>query len=81
MKSKTYYSVFPLLKEDSTMKLPHEQDFEQINLKLDYLGVKGIERDEQWTKELMKLKGMISVVAWMIVLSWLALGGWLFVNN
>jgi hypothetical protein len=81
MKSKTYYSVFPLLGEDSTMKLPHEQDFEQINLKLDYLGVKGIERDEQWTKELMKLKGMISVVAWMIVLTWLGLGGWLFVNN
>ena len=81
MKSKTYHSVFPLIGEDSTMKLPHEQDFEQVNNKLDYLGIKGIEREEQWTKQLNTVKGMISVVAWMIVLSWLGLGGWLFVNN
>ena len=81
MKSKTYHSVFPLLGELGTMKLPHEEDFQQVNNKLDYLGIKGIEREEQWTKQLNTVKGMISVVAWMIVLSWLGLGGWLFVNN
>ena len=81
MKSKTYNCVFPLLTEDSTMKLPHEEDFEKVNLKLDYLGVRGIERDEQWMKELKTVKGMISVVAWMIVLTWLAIGGWLFANS
>ena len=63
------------------MKLPNEEDFQQVNNKLDYLGIKGIERDEQWMKELKLVKGMIAVVAWMIVLSWFALGGWLFVNN
>jgi hypothetical protein len=81
MKSKTYHSVFPLIGEDSTMKLPHEEDFDKVNLKLDYLGIKGIEREEQWQKELKTVKGMISVTAWMIVLTWLALGGWLFVNS
>lgn len=63
------------------MKLPHQEDFQQINNKLDYLGVKGIERDEKWTKDLNQLKAMISALAWMILLTWLAVGGWLFVNS
>jgi hypothetical protein len=81
MKSKSYNSVFPLIYGEDTVKLPHEEDFEKVNLKLDYLGIKGIEREQQWTKELKTVKGMISVTAWMIVLTWLVIGGWLFVNS
>lgn len=56
------------------MKLPNEEDFQQVNNKLDYLGVKGIERDETWQQNYRDLKNMIALIAWQIIITWIGIG-------
>ena len=56
------------------MKLPNEEDFQQVNTKLDYLGVKGIERDETWKQNYRDLKNMIALIAWQIIITWIGIG-------
>lgn len=54
-----------------------DRRFQEINNKLDYLGIKGIEREQLWQQEHRKTHNMISASLLLIICT-IFLVGWIF---
>lgn len=51
-----------------------ERKFEQVNNKLDYLGIKGIEREREWQQLHRRTQQMVAAQFWIVVLVIVACG-------